>query len=395
MRREDLVTIHASTFYEGMHIDGEVYFKFEKSYILLCKDVTITPALLEKFYQTEWGNQELYVQKKHVDSIMALSEQFRQRRIEHGESEHVYEKPDDLGAAIPDFAELAAKINLRDDYNNIKSRLNSVMDTVQKEGVLPLDVPDELTSDIRNKIELTDPALLIDCINSLRDPDDYLNAHAANVAMLNGLMGNWLELQNDEVESLIKTGLLHDVGKLRTPVEILNKPGALTNEEFEEMKKHPVYSYEVLKLSGETDKRILDGVLSHHEKSNGSGYPNGLNVGQTPLFARITAVSDVYDAMVAKRVYKVSHSPFEILEEFALHKFSDLDISIVNIFLDKIPLVLTGKNVLLSDGSTAKVVFINMHNFAYPLVELEGNLISTSPGLACVSLENFLAKVED
>ena len=395
MRKSDLVTVQASTFYKGMYIEGEVYFKYENSYIMLCKDVTVSPELLAKFYQSEWGNQELYVHKNYLSGILALSQKFKLQNGEGVEPAPVFEMPEDGGAALRDVAELAVKINLRDDYNNIKSRLNSIMDSVQTEGVIAMDAPDKLTDDIREKIELTDPVLLIDCINNLRDPDDYLNAHAANVAMLNGLMGSWLGLPQEENEALIKTGLLHDVGKLRVPIEILNKPGALTEAEFEIMKKHPVYSYEVLKLSGETDNRIMEGALSHHEKLNGSGYPNGLQVTQISLFARITAVSDVYDAMVAKRVYKTSHSPFVILEEFAYHKYSNLDIGIVNVFLDKLPAVLTGKNVLLSDGRTAKVVYVNPNSFAYPIVEIDGKMILTSPELECISLDNFLASVED
>jgi HD-GYP domain-containing protein (c-di-GMP phosphodiesterase class II) len=378
-----------------MHIEGEVYFKFEKSFIMLCKDVTITPALLNKFYQTEWGNQELYVEKKHVKGILELSKQFRQRSIDRGETMPVFEKPAESTDALPNISELTAKINLQEDYNDIKERLSSVMENVATEGKISLEAPEAIAVDVSEKIELTDPALLIDCINNLRDPDDYLNAHAANVAMLNGLIGTWLNLPRDDVDALIKTGLLHDVGKLRIPIEILNKPSALTKEEFDEMKKHPIYSYEILKMSGETDARILEGALSHHERLTGSGYPSGLKVTQISLSARITAVSDVYDAMVAKHAYRSSRSPFVILDEFTLHKFSDLDIGIVNVFLDKMPSVLVGKSVLLSDGRTAQVTYVNPHNFKYPLVEIDGECISTSPALECISLDNFLAKVED
>jgi len=395
MRREDLTTIQASTFYEGMHIEGEVFFKYENSFILLCKNVIITRALLDKFYQTEWGNQTLYVEKKHVSDIMALSKQFRRRSIDRGEIVPLYEKPRDGVETLPNIAELTAKINLQGDYYNIKNRLSSIMELIKDDGKIALEITEELTADISEKINLTDPALLIDCINNLRDPDDYLNAHATNVAMLNGLIGTWLDMPREEIDALIKTGLLHDIGKLRISADILDKPSSLTKEEFDEIKKHPVYSYEILKLSGETDNRIIEGVLSHHEKLNGSGYPSHLLVAQISPFARITAVSDVYDAMVAKRSYKSAHSPFEILEEFTLHKFSDLDIGIVNVFLDKMPSVLTGKNVLLSDGRTAKVVYVNPYNFAYPIVEIDGAMLSTGPGLQCVSLENFLVQVED
>jgi HD-GYP domain-containing protein (c-di-GMP phosphodiesterase class II) len=291
--------------------------------------------------------------------------------------------------------DLTAKINLHNDYKDLRDRLDTVMNIVTTENKISMEIPDAISEEISDKVELTDPALLIECINTLRDPDDYLNAHAANVAMLNGMMGTWLNLPPDDVDALVKTGLLHDIGKLRVPVEILNKPGPLTDEEFDEMKKHPVFSYEILKLSGEADNRILEGVLSHHEKLNGTGYPSGIKSGQLSLSARVTAVSDVYDAMVARRSYKERHSPFAILEEFALHKFSNLDISIVNVFLEKMPEALVGKNVLLSDGRTGKVAYVNPHSFTYPIVEIDGQLVSTNPGLYCLAMENFLAAVEE
>ncbi|MCL1808324.1 MAG: HD-GYP domain-containing protein [Clostridiales bacterium] len=395
MRKEDLTSILASTFYEGMFIEGDVYFNFGKSYVLLCRDVTITEALLAKFYQTELGNRELFVEKKHVEAILTLSGQFKKLHDERGGTAPEINISAEEAERISKMMALSLKVTLHEDYQNLRNRINSVMDAISRENKVPWDAADSLKEEIATKIELTDPSLLIECINNLRSPDDYLDAHAANVGMLNGMIGTWLNLPSEDVDTLIKTGLLHDIGKLRIPVKILNKPGPLSDEEFTEIKKHSVYSYEILKFSGETDNRILEGVLSHHERLNGSGYPSGIQVSQISLFSRITAVSDVYDAMVAKRAYKERHSPFDILAEFAFHKFSNLDIGIVNVFLEKLPLALIGKNVLLSDGRTGKVVYINPHNFSYPIVEIDGKLLSTSPSIKCLAMENFLASVDD
>jgi HD-GYP domain-containing protein (c-di-GMP phosphodiesterase class II) len=286
-------------------------------------------------------------------------------------------------------------INAQNDYKDIKNRLGNLMDTIKKNQTVPLETYNLLANDINTKLELTDPTFIIDCINNMRDPDDYLNAHSTNVGMLNGMIGAWLRLPKDDIDVLIKIGLYHDIGKLRVPVEILNKPGSLTDDEFAEMKKHTIYSYEILGLSGETNTHILEGVLSHHEKINGTGYPSGLPMTQISQFARVTSVSDVYDAMVAKRAYKNRHSPFEILAEFALNRFSDLDISIVNIFLENLPTALIGKNVLLSDGRSAEVVYINPRDFAHPMVKLDGELLSIGSGLECVAMVDFLVSVDD
>ena len=395
MKKDDLVRISADTFYEGMRIDSEVYFRYENSYILLCKDVTLTPALLRKLYQSEWANRELYVYKGHVNGILEMSKQFKQHYDELGEVRPAIERTDEDAESIADMVDLVTKINLYKDYSALRERLCGVMEIVQREQRIPLDTITSLQSDISDKIEVTDTALLIECINNIRQPDDYLNAHAANVAMLNGMMGTWLKLPRDEITALIRTGLLHDMGKLSVSSEILNKPGPLTKEEFEEMKKHPVFSHEMAKISGETDTRILDGILFHHEKLNGTGYPRGLVINEIPLFSKITAVSDVYDAMVARRSYKDRHSPFEILEEFAVHKFSNLDINIVNTFLDNLPAALIGKDTLLSDGRAAKIVYINPQNFSYPVVDLDGDLIFTDDKLGCVAMLNFLVTVDD
>jgi len=395
MKKSDLVRINASTFYEGMQIEGEVFFKYDRSYILLCKDVTITNELLKKLYQTEWGDKELFVSKEHVGDILEMSKQYKKSCADRGEEVPEMKRTDEDMESVTDMIELAAKINLYNDYTNIRERLGDFMDVVKNEKKVPPGYIEPLQEEISRKIELTDPALLIECINNLRQPDDYLNAHAANVAMLNGMMGTWMKLSQEEIDALIRTGLVHDIGKLSIADEILNKPGPLTKAEFEEMKKHPVFSYEMLKLSGETDERILEGSLSHHERLNGTGYPQGSHYSDISLFSRVTAVSDVYDAMVAKRSYKDRRSPFAILEEFAVHKFSNLDIGIVNTLLDNLPAALVGKNALLSDGRAAKVIYINPQNFEYPVVEHDKKLIFTTHELECVAMENFLISVDE
>jgi len=388
MKKENLVPINASTFYEGMYIQGEIYFNYNKSFILLCRDVTLTPSLLTKFHQTEWANQQLYVDKQYVDEIRVLSEQFKKLNAEQPK----------LTADEADVAEymmdLTVKLNVHKDYTDIRNRLISVLEITEKEKRIPTELTEALTNDINTQIELTDHSLLIQCINNLRPPDDYLYAHATNVGVLNGMIGTWLKIPAEDMNALIQTGLYHDIGKLRVPAEIINKPSSLSKEEFEIIKKHPIYSYEILKLSGETNNLILEGILSHHERMNGTGYPSQLKVNQLSIFSRITAVSDVYDAMVAQRPYKDRHSPFDILAEFALNKFSNLDISIVNIFLERMPQALIGKRVLLSDGNTAEVVYINPQNFSYPIVNVDGKLISTNPSLRCVAMDNFLTVVE-
>ncbi|MCL1822775.1 MAG: HD domain-containing protein [Oscillospiraceae bacterium] len=201
-------------------------------------------------------------------------------------------------------------------------------------------------------------------------------------------MAKWLKFDKIKHDELVKVGLLHDIGKLKVPPEILNKPARLTKEEFAEIKKHPYHSFDMMVKSGYKEKNVLLGILQHHEKLNGTGYPCAISSVEITEFARITSIADIYDAMVARRVYKEAHSPFEILENFSKEGYSQLDINYVKLFIDCMAEELRGKTVVLSDGSIAVVKMVNVRNLMYPMVEVGGEIITTSPELHCVSMFN-------
>ncbi len=243
-----------------------------------------------------------------------------------------------------------------------------------------------IVDNINSHLQTTNSVNLIRLMNNVRNVDKYLYNHSVNVSYLNGIIGKWLGYSDMQIEKLITVGFLHDIGKTRTPVEILNKPSALTDEEFEIIKQHPVESYKILLKAGEYDAEILNSVRAHHEKINGTGYPDKLTLNEIPPFARITTISDIYDAMAAKRIYKKASSPFDILAEFAKDKFSGLDPRFVNVFLKNIPKEFIGKKVSLSNGTTGIVHFINTEDFAYPFVNVDGEIIKTSKDLKCVRI---------
>ena len=124
--------------------------------------------------------------------------------------------------------------------------------------------------------------------------------------------------------------ILHDLGKSCVDPNIINKNGKLTKSEFEEIKQHPVYGYDLALNMGITDKRILSGIRSHHEKLDGSGYPDGLKDQQIPLFARIIAVCDVFDALTTKRSYKDAMKSFEAIKLMKEQMSNHLDMKLVN-----------------------------------------------------------------
>ncbi|MCG3125195.1 MAG: hypothetical protein CHACPFDD_00010 [Phycisphaerae bacterium] len=156
-------------------------------------------------------------------------------------------------------------------------------------------------------------------VRAIDQKDHYTSGHAERVGWLARMTGQALGLAEHDLEMLEWAGLLHDVGKIGISEEILNKPGRLTPEEFEIMKRHPLMSYEVLRPVASLAP-ILEGVKYHHENHDGSGYPDGLSGTAIPLFARIIHVVDIFDALTSTRSYRAGFTlekAYAILREGA------------------------------------------------------------------------------
>ena len=143
---------------------------------------------------------------------------------------------------------------------------------------------------------------------------DYsTHTHSVDVAVFATGFGKHLGMNRDELLKLSYSSMLHDIGKARVPEKIINKKGRLSPEEFEEIQRHPTYGYFILKSLDEADQDILNGVRYHHEKYDGSGYPERRRGEEIPLFAQIIGISDVFSALSTRRSYKDAHSPYEAL----------------------------------------------------------------------------------
>lgn len=162
--------------------------------------------------------------------------------------------------------------------------------------------------------------------------DRYTAGHSERVGYLARLTGRELGLSSDAVHVLEWSGLLHDVGKIGIPEEILNKPGRLTDEEFELIKQHPEMGYEILKPLS-SFQSVLNGVLYHHENHDGSGYPRGLTGEQIPLEARIIHVVDVFDALTSRRSYRDAYPVEEAVAILREESGTNLDPQTVEAFL--------------------------------------------------------------
>lgn len=209
-------------------------------------------------------------------------------------------------------------------------------------------------------------------LEQLETKDEYTFQHTINIGILAYIFGDWYGLKGEELHRLAIAGTLHDIGKSKIPLGILNKPGALTKQEYEIMKKHSEYGYEILRRSGQYEDDVLMGVLQHHEREDGSGYPLRLKGNKIHLFAKIVAVADIYHAMTTDRVYRRKTNPYFVLSHLK-RNMNNLDVEITQLVINKMLNYLQGCKVVLNNGKSGDVIYINREDLAYPLIKTSDN----------------------
>ncbi|WP_160670464.1 HD-GYP domain-containing protein [Clostridium sp. C8-1-8] len=224
--------------------------------------------------------------------------------------------------------------------------------------------------------QLTETGLVIRNIIDERNEDKYLTRHCVNVATISSLIGRWLQLPKKELIFLTYAALLHDIGKIKINPRILNKKSKLTEDEINLCRTHSTLGYDIAKKVPYIDQSILFGILFHHEREDGTGYPLKIKGPQIPKFAKIIAIADIFDAMTSNRVYKNKLCALDVLEEIKCEIFGKLDPIIGTIFIDNILNYYIGELVVLNNGKIGKVVKIDSNSITRPLLSLEGNLVN-------------------
>ncbi|MCR4955391.1 MAG: HD-GYP domain-containing protein, partial [Lachnospiraceae bacterium] len=206
-------------------------------------------------------------------------------------------------------------------------------------------------------------------LHCLRKTDVSTYTHSLNVAILCRLMGRWMHFSKEDVDTLTLCGLLHDIGKTKTPKNILLKPGKLTGEEFAVIKLHPLNGYEILKKLP-LDSRIKRAALMHHERCDGTGYPLGLMQEEIDPFAVIVSIADVYDAMTTDRCYREAICPFTVIETFEKQGFHKYSSSYMSTFLNHVVDIYMDYHVVLNNGCCGQIVLKNQQCLARPTIYL-------------------------
>ncbi len=260
-------------------------------------------------------------------------------------------------------------------YKMAYSRVQNIYFKLGREG--ELDIPSMEDIIVDNVIDkLCEGAMSVSQIHNMTRMGDYTIHHALNLFILGGLMANWMRLRWAKKTELMTAAMLCDVGKMRVPKEILEKTGKLTPEELDSVKRHVDYGYDMLKFSVlSAHKDLLMGILQHHERCDGSGYPNRVRGDGICDYGKIIAILDMYDAMAANRSYAKRSSPFDVLkilyEDMIKGK---LDTNFTVMFIKNLNHSLNGNWVGLDNGERAKIVYIDESRiFAYPIVQTTKN----------------------
>jgi len=219
---------------------------------------------------------------------------------------------------------------------------------------------------------------VLQCIRNTEEGEDYHVKHAINVAILSSIIGKWLNLDEESIYQISLAGFLHDIGKSQVNQSVLFKVDDLTDEEIEMMQEHAKLGYDVVKDNPTISREVLAAILFHHERSDGTGYPSGLSEDQTPLFARIIAVADVFDAVTSDKVYKKKVSSFKAFSIIKDEGFRGLDPNISEIFLRNIANYFINNRVRLNDGRIGNVVYINKYALNRPLIKVNNDFIDLS-----------------
>lgn len=262
---------------------------------------------------------------------------------------------------------------IEESFLELSSNIQSIFDTM-------VHFPSSNIEDIRQFIsriqeELISTSSIIKNIVLYGSGQDAIYRHSVNVAALSTILGRWVGFTKQELTLLAYSAILHDFGKIKIDEKILNKPSTLTSKEFEVIKKHPVVAYKYLQQIKFLNPSVSLGVLMHHEKADGSGYPFGLKDDKIHKFAKIIAISDMFDAINSDRLYKKSMKPLEALALIQEQSLGKLDYEYCNIFLTNVIQYYIGERVLLNNGSLCKIVQIDIKNIERPLLFDDNNFI--------------------
>ncbi|MFD2615252.1 HD-GYP domain-containing protein [Paenibacillus gansuensis] len=259
------------------------------------------------------------------------------------------------------------------EYDRMIALLKKSVNTANGGAGLPiLDIRQQMES----LVQLMDHYNILTFLPKMNGSDDYVYHNSILVALTSYLLARWHGFPNKDWMQIALAGLFHDIGNIKVDAAILNKPSKLTMEELEEMKKHTVYGYNLLKNVPAINEGVKLAALQHHEKIDGTGYPLGLKDEKIHIYAKVVAIADIFHAMTSQRAHKKAESPYLVLEQLFAESFGKLDPALVQTFIQKVTQFGNGTVVRLNDNRIGEVVFSDRAHPTRPWVKVDGHIVN-------------------
>lgn len=277
-------------------------------------------------------------------------------------------------------------------YEDAKGLQRKILTAITKNKEIDMDAVQESTDAIVDSIFRNQDAL--SCMSRLRIKDEYLVEHSLNVSILMTIFAKHLKMEREIIEQLALGAFLHDIGKIKVPSEVLNKPGRLTDEEFEIIKGHVMLGVAVLKETDGFPENVLDMVQDHHERLNGKGYPNQISADDLGIHSRMIAIVDSYDAMTAERVYKSGMNPITAFKNLIKDSPYGYDEELVEQFVACLGVYPVGTLVKLNSGKLGIISKLNKNKPLQPFVRVFYNT-RLNQAIAMEEIDLSQAKAND
>lgn len=284
---------------------------------------------------------------------------------------------------IPEDSSYAQKVRHSKEFKEFEksfiSATESFTHSIRRIVDEDIDIePDTLMSIVTDLLDsCKTTGNILDMLHNMRQYDDYTYMHSLNVAIISNVLAQWLHLGSEDRSIITVGAMLHDIGKLKVPEKIINKPGKLTPQEYNIIKTHTLQGYNILKDKN-IDGRIKECALMHHERCDGSGYPLGLVGDNISPYAKIVAIADVYDAMTSARIYRGPICPMHVVGVFESEGLQKYDSKFLLTFLEHISYAYMNNRVRLSNGQEGEIVFMNPHQYSKPMVQTADAFIDLS-----------------
>ena len=333
------------------------------------------------------GVKELYID---TDKGLDVNEGMPEPEVEE-ERQKMFDKAGELQPLrqerITVYSEFTKATKVHQEAKNI---VDNALQDVKFGKPLQIDVVDKLSIDLVSSVFRNKDALL--CLGRMRTKDSYLLEHSVNLSVLMTSFGKHIGLSQEILQQASVGALLHDIGKILVPDEILLKPGKLSAEEFEHIKKHVVHSREILTATEGISDLAVTVACQHHERFDGTGYPDGLKGEEISEYGRMVAIVDVYDAITADRCYHKGIIPSAALKKLLEWSGSHFDVDFVHKFIRCIGIYPVASLVRLESGKLAIVMQQNEEDQRLPEVKV----IYDAKHQHYVSVKNLnLAKSQD